>query len=208
MSKIADELSAADPALGRLLEQIGPPPRRRPIPVAERFDSLCRAILHQQLATKAAATITERTRSLAGGAFSPAALLDLDVERLRSAGVSGAKAASLHDLARRCDEGAVDLGRLSRLDDDAVIEQLVAVRGIGRWTAEMFLMGPLGRPDVWPVGDLGVRSGWALIRRRPRQEPKDIVSAADHLRPHRSSVAWACWRAVDLAAASGGRLPE
>ena len=208
-STIAAELSAADPAFGPLLAVIGPPPARRPQPVADRFGTLARAILHQQLATKAAATITARVREAVGGTISPDGLLGLDEGILRGCGVSGAKQAALLDLAARVDDGRLALDALGRLDDDEVVAQLSGVRGIGRWTAEMFLMGPLGRHDVWPVGDLGVRSGWSLLQQLPTTAtPSAMEGAADHLRPWRSSVAWCCWRAIDLSRENGGVLPR
>ena len=204
----AAELSAADPALARLIDIIGPPPARRPQRVADRFGSLARAILHQQLATQAAATITGRVRDAMGGSISSTGLLELDDGILRSCGVSGAKQAALMDLSNRVEDGRLDLHALGRLDDAEVVTQLSAVRGIGRWTAEMFLMGPLGRHNVWPVGDLGVRSGWGLLRRLDAAPtPAALEDAADHLVPWRSSVAWCCWRAVDLARENGGTLP-
>jgi DNA-3-methyladenine glycosylase II len=208
-AQIAQSLSEADPALAALIDQVGPPPRRRPLPVAERFGILARAILHQQLATKAAATITSRVKESLGGSISPEGLLVAEPGLLRGCGVSGAKEAALRDLATHVTDGRLSLERLGRLDDEVVIDQLVAVRGIGRWTAEMFLMGSLGRHDVWPVGDLGVRNGWALLTRAASTPaPGEMAHAADHLRPWRSSVAWCCWRAVDLARDHGGSLPR
>jgi 3-methyladenine DNA glycosylase/8-oxoguanine DNA glycosylase len=204
---VAAQLSGGDPRLAGVIELIGPPPTRRAIPVTRRFESLATAILHQQLAGKAAATITARSVA-ALGALAPEPILSSDEAALRACGVSGAKAAALRDLAAKVASGQLDLGALGRRSDDEVIEELVAVRGIGRWTAEMFLMGPLGRPDVWPVGDLGVRSGWALISGEPARPANELGGAADHLRPLRSSVAWYCWQAVDLARSNGGLLPR
>ena len=206
---VAAELAAADPAIASLLEIVGPPPVRRPQPVAERFGTLARAILHQQLATKAAATITSRVAEALGGAITPPGLLGIDAGVLRGCGVSGAKEAALRDLALHVADGRLSLTHLGRLDDQAVIDQLIAVRGIGRWTAEMFLMGPLGRHDIWPVGDLGVRNGWGLLTRSTTTpSPAAMEEAADHLRPWRSSVAWCCWRAVDVSRENGGVLPR
>ena len=207
-AQIASELANADPVLGGLIELVGPPPARRPIPVADRFERLATAILHQQLAGAAAATITSRTRSALGGELSAEGLLAISVDELRSCGVSGAKAAALRDLAARTHDGSVDLRRMGRLADEVVVEQLILVRGVGRWTAEMFLMGALGRHDVWPVGDLGVRAGWALVRSESLREPRSLLEAADHLRPWRSSAAWYCWQAVDVARSNGGVLPR
>jgi DNA-3-methyladenine glycosylase II len=203
---VAEQLSIGDEHLAEVIGLVGLPPARRAIPVTRRFESLATAILHQQLAGKAAATITARSIE-ALGALAPEPILSCDEATLRSCGVSGAKAAALRDLAARVASGQLDLGALGRRSDDEVVDALVAVRGIGRWTAEMFLMGPLGRPDVWPVGDLGVRSGWALISGEPARPATELVAAADHLRPLRSSVAWYCWQAVDLARTNGGLLP-
>ena len=206
---VAEALATADPTIASLLEIVGPPPVRRPQPVAERFGTLARAILHQQLATKAAATITGRVAEVLGGTISPDGLLGLDEGVLRSCGVSGAKEAALRDLALHVDDGRLSLTHLGRLEDEAVIDQLVAVRGNGRWTAEMFLMGPLGRHDVWPVGDLGVRNGWGLLTQAATTpSSSSMEDAADHLRPWRSSVAWCCWRAVDISRENGGMLPR
>ena len=206
---IAAELGARDEDLARLIELVGPPPSRRAIPVADRFERLATAILHQQLAGAAAATITRRVTERLDGSVTPSGLLSLPPGALRSCGVSGAKEAALLDLATRVDDGRLELARFARLEDAAVIEQLVEVRGIGRWTAEMFLMGALGRHDVWPVGDLGVRNGWALLKgEEDAPSPRDLEPRGEDLRPFRSSVAWYCWRAVDVARESGGTLPR
>jgi 3-methyladenine DNA glycosylase/8-oxoguanine DNA glycosylase len=206
-ARIALELSAAEPGMGAIIQLVGPPPARRALPVAMRFDQLAVAILHQQLAGRAAATITARVRD-ALGALSPEAILSVDAPTLRACGVSGAKQAALTDLATKVATGGVDLAALGRRSDIDVIAALTSVRGIGPWTAEMFLMGPLGRHDVWPVGDLGVRSGWALIRDEPVRPATELVDATEHLRPWRSSVAWYCWQAVDVARSNGGTIPR
>ena len=207
-SELAAAIAAADPAFTSLIDIVGPPPARRPLAVPQRFERLATAILHQQLAGAAAATITTRTRLALGGAITPDGLATIPDDELRACGVSGAKAAALKDLSRHVVEGHLDLGHLGKRSDDDVIASLVKVRGVGQWTAEMFLMGPLGRHDVWPVGDLGVRSGWALVRREPPKPPKQLLDAADALRPWRSSVAWYCWQAVDVARSNGGVLPR
>ena len=165
------------------------------------FDYLVRAIVYQQLATAAAATIHGRVCEALGGEVVPAKVLATDPETLRAAGMSRAKLKSVRDLAARVDDGSLglELAELNALDDAAVVERLSAVWGIGRWTAEMFLMFRLGRPDVWPVGDLGVRSGWARIHGLDeRPDARALEAAADHLRPHRSAVAWYCWRALEI----------
>ena len=206
---IAETLSDADPAFASLISIVGPPPRHRPLPVAQRFESLATSILHQQLAGAAAATITGRVVALLDGSITPAGILETDPDELRSCGVSGAKQRALVDLAQKVTSGSLDLASFGSSDDETVIRELIDVRGIGRWTAEMFLMGPLGRLDVWPVGDLGVRNGWALIQSLPQTPtPQELGASADPLRPHRSAVAWYCWQAVDLARSNGGTFPR
>ncbi len=205
---IGAHLAALDASLGELIEIVGPPPSRKAIPVADRFERLATAILHQQLAGAAARTITSRVIERLGGSIEPEAILELPEGGLRPSGVSEAKERALFDLARRVDDGRLNLRTMARRNDDDVISELSEVRGIGRWTAEMFLMGPLGRHDIWPTGDLGVRNGWALIRRSPTPvTPKILEGMGDPYRPYRSSVAWYCWRAVDVARQNGGILP-
>jgi len=118
--------------------------------------------------------------------------------RLRSVGLSEAKTLAILDLASKVEDGTVPLRSISRYDDDTIVERLSSVRGIGRWTAEMFLMFQLGRTDVWPVDDLGVRKGYALaygLDEMPK--PKELVELGERFRPYRSVAAWYCWRAVE-----------
>ncbi|MEY2437137.1 MAG: DNA-3-methyladenine glycosylase, partial [Acidimicrobiaceae bacterium] len=156
-----DELAALDPVMEALIAEHGPPrelfSRRRG---RSRFELLAESICYQQLAGKAAEAIWGRVRGLVDGPFTPEAVLALGAGPVRAAGFSNAKVASVLDLSAKVASGAVRLDRIGRLDDEAVIEQLITVRGIGRWTAEMFLMFTLHRLDVWPVGDLGVRAGY------------------------------------------------
>jgi DNA-3-methyladenine glycosylase II len=166
------------------------------------FQSLVRAIAHQQLTGRAAATILQRFFALYGkGRFpSPEELLGTPEETLRSVGFSRAKAASLRDIAARTLDGTVPPRRsLARLSDEAIIERLVQVRGVGRWTVEMFLMFTLGRPDVLPVDDYGVRSGFRIaygVEDLPK--PRELAEIGLRWAPHRSTAAWYLWRAVDL----------
>jgi 3-methyladenine DNA glycosylase/8-oxoguanine DNA glycosylase len=127
-------------------------------------------------------------------------ILEADPEALRGAGLSRGKLRAILDLSRRVAEGALglDLGELNELADDAIVERLSQVWGVGRWTARMFLMFRMGRPDVWPAGDLGVRSGWARIHSlAERPDARTLADGAEHLRPHRSAAAWYCWRALE-----------
>ena len=196
----ADEaLSLADPVMGKLVEHHGPsrlPARRAP---GGRFGALARAIVYQQLAGKAAAAIYARFLALFPDAEpSPEAVLALPDAALRSAGLSGSKAASIRDLAGRVASGDVRLDDIARRRDQEVVERLVRVRGIGRWTAEMFLIFTLGRLDVWPVDDYGVRSGFARAHGLAAlPTPRQLESLGDIYRPWRSVAAWYCWRAVD-----------
>jgi DNA-3-methyladenine glycosylase II len=191
-----DHLAACDPRFAALIDQVGPPDLREPR--ASAFEALARSIVFQQLAGAAATTIWNRFRALVAGTLTPQAVLLLGDDELRGAGLSGSKAAAIRDLAMRATDGTVPLRSLWRLSDDEVVERLVVVRGIGPWTAQMFLMFQLRRPDVWPVGDLGVRKGYQLVFELPEMpEPKQLEELGEPFRPHRSAAAWYFWRAVD-----------
>jgi DNA-3-methyladenine glycosylase II len=191
-------LTRKDPQLRALVRVVGPctmgwDRTRRP-----HFAELARMICYQQLAGAAARTIHGRFEALFDGHPTPEAVLATPDEALRGAGLSAAKAASIRDLAVRVDAGEVKLSRMGRLPDDEVVRELTLVRGIGRWTAEMFLMFQLGRPDIWPVDDLGVRKGYSLIYGLPGMPlARDLEPLGERFRPYRSVVAWYCWRAVD-----------
>jgi DNA-3-methyladenine glycosylase II len=160
-ARAAAVLAAKDPVLAGLVEYYGPPRLGGRRPAGTRFAVLASAICYQQLAGKAAASIHGRVVAAVGGEVTPASVLATPTDVLRAAGLSGAKAAAIQDLAQKVAEGSVSLDRIGRLSDEDVVAHLVQVRGIGRWTAEMFLLGTLGRLDVWPVGDYGVRAGFA-----------------------------------------------
>ena len=166
--------------------------------MSERFASLARAIVHQQLAGAAAAAIWERLLGVLEGDCSATRVLEAGHASLRTAGLSAAKAAALVDLAERDLAGELGLTGLGRLDDDDVIARLVQVRGIGSWTAHMFLMFTLHRLDVWPTGDLGVRKGYALaFGLADLPSPAALEQAGEAFRPFRSVAAWYCWRACE-----------
>ncbi len=187
-----------------VIDAVGPPPASRPIPVAARYNHLVRAIVHQQLAGKAAEAIFSRLVSGVGGEITPASISQTDDATLASFGLSGSKRAAIIDLTRHVEERRVQLTRHGRLSNDDVIAELVQVRGIGEWTAHMYLMNALARPDVWPTGDYGVRNGWSLLHDiSPLITPGALATAADDLAPRRSAVAWYCWQAVDVARATG-----
>ena len=160
-------------------------------------------IVFQQLAGAAARTIYGRFVAAIPGGLTPDGVLAAEDATLRAAGLSGQKAASVRDLALHVLDGSLPLARLPRQTDDEVIRELTQVRGIGRWTAEMYLIFRLGRLDVWPVDDLGVRRGYMRMQgleEMPRA--RDLEALGDVYRPYRSVVAWYCWHAADTV------LPE
>lgn len=194
-----DAVAAADPVLARLVEVVGPIRHRRRDPDGH-FGALVRAIVFQQLAGKAANAIHQRVRALVDGPLTPEALAAVSDEELRGAGLSAAKLASLRDLSAKVLDRTVTFDKASRMADEEVVAQLVTVRGIGRWTAEMYLMSELRRLDVWPVDDLGVRQGYGLawsLEQPPTA--RQLEPLGERFRPYRSVVARYCWEAVGLA---------
>jgi DNA-3-methyladenine glycosylase II len=196
----AQVLAGRDPVFARLLKDAGPPRFRRP--QESHFAALVRSIVYQQLAGAAANAIHGRLVVAMNGEVEPEKLLALSPETLRTVGLSANKAASLRDLATKVLDGTVVLAprRLGRESDDEVVARLSTVRGIGRWTAEMFLMFQLRRLDVWPAGDLGVRRGYGLAWKIPMPTARELEPLGDRFRPYRSVVAWYCWRAAELYA--------
>ena len=170
----------------------------RPVAADRRFAELARAIVYQQLAGKAAAAIWSRVVATVGEPVTPEAVLSTDPDALRAAGLSGAKTAAVLDLAAHVDDGRVQLSRAGRLSDDQLVEHLTVVRGIGPWTAQMFLIFQLGRVDVWPTGDLGVRAGFAqLFDLAATPSAKELAELGAPYAPYRSVLAQWCWRATD-----------
>jgi DNA-3-methyladenine glycosylase II len=192
------EVASRDPVLAHLVEVAGPITYRRP-DVDGHVGALVRAITFQQLSGRSAAAIHGRVRATVDGALTPEALVAVPDEQLRAAGLSANKLASLRDLSAKVLDGTVVFDGSSRLSDDEIIERLVTVRGIGRWTAEMYLMFELRRLDVWPVDDLGVRQGYgAAWGIEPAPTAKELAQLGDRFRPYRSVVARYCWEAVSL----------
>ena len=201
-------LRAADKKLAGLIEQVVPFTMKLD-QSASPFESLLESILYQQLHGKAAATIHGRVRALFGGDPTPQLLLDTPDERLRACGVSGNKIKAFKDLAAKTLDGTVPShAAISKLSDAEIIERLTAVRGIGAWTVEMLLIFRLGRPDVFPVTDYGVRKGFALtFQKIPKTRaltaanlPKAdvMLKRAKKWSPYRSVASWYLWRACDL----------
>ena len=191
-------LAERDPVMRRLVAEAGP--AKLGSADGTHFEALVRAITYQQLAGRAAEAIHGRLIAALDGQVEPEPLLSLSDETLRSVGLSGAKAASLRDLASKVLDGTVvlDPAGLRRESDAEVVARLTTVRGIGRWSAEMFLMLQLRRLDVWPTGDLGVRKGFGLAWGIPTPTAKQLEPLGDPFRPYRSVVAWYCWRAAEL----------
>jgi DNA-3-methyladenine glycosylase II len=164
------------------------------------FEALVESVTHQQLAGKAARTIHGRLVALVDGSVTPEHILALSPKSLRGAGLSGNKAASIVDLAAKVLDGTVILAprQIGRLSDDEIVARLTTVRGIGVWTAEMFLLFQLRRLDVWPVGDLGVRRGYGLMHSVAMPTARELEPLGDFYRPYRSVAAWYCWRACDV----------
>src|SRR5216110_1776140 len=193
-------LSASDKRLAALIArsrryEVSPNLNVRP------FDALAESIAYQQLSGKAAATIWKRIRGIFPKRkfLDPKLVLETPDEKFRAAGLSRSKVAALKDLAAKTIEGTVPTGRaMAKMTDEEIIERLISVRGIGRWTVEMLLLFDLGRPDVWPVHDYGVQKGFAkTFGRRKLPKPKQLIKLGEKFRPHRSVAAWYFWRALD-----------
>jgi DNA-3-methyladenine glycosylase II len=200
LTEAARILAERDPVIARFLADVGPPRFRRQL--ESPFAALVRAIVYQQLAGRAAAAIHGRLIAAMDDDTSPERLLELTDAQLRAVGLSAAKVASLRDLAGKVLDDTVILQprRLGRLSDEEIAARLSSVRGIGPWTADMFLMMQLRRLDVWPTGDLGVRRGYGLAWGVPMPTARELQPLGDPYRPYRSVVAWYCWRAVELYA--------
>lgn len=199
LSEAQTHLVASSKEMAAVIAQVGPPQIREP--VGDPFSDLARSIVFQQLATSAATAIHGRVVEALGGAVKPSAVLEASDEALRGAGLSRSKIASLRDLAAKVAGGEVRLDDFERLTDDAIVERLVTVRGIGPWTAEMFLIFTMRRGDVWPVGDLAVRVGYARIFGLPEPpSQKELMPLGEMFRPYRTTAAWYCWQANTLPA--------
>jgi DNA-3-methyladenine glycosylase II len=209
------QLRERDAKLAGLIDRAGPFTLKLEASISP-FASLVESILYQQLHGKAAATIHRRVREYFGGDPTPQVLLDVPEEALRGCGVSGNKIKALQDLARRTLEGVVPEHRaILRMSDREIVERLTQVRGIGPWTVEMLLIFRLGRPDVFPVSDYGVRKGFALtFMRLPKTRPlsaddlprpEEMLRRARRWEPFRTVASWYLWRACDLTRVDAGK---
>ncbi|MEI6869630.1 MAG: hypothetical protein WCK44_00860 [Actinomycetota bacterium] len=198
MKKIAKEISSRDARFARVIAAhplctVG----RNPKPVTH-FEALVESVISQQLAVKAADTIYGRVKDLAKGRVIPSRIADISETDMRAAGVSGAKFKTIQGLADAAITKKIKINSLHEIDDDQLIfDQLTNLWGIGPWTVDMFMMFQLGRLDIWPTGDLGVRRGWEKIYALKEEiEPKVLEKKGEKFRPYRSVVAWYCWRAL------------
>lgn len=210
IQQACEELAAADPRLGRLMEQTGPFTMRLKSQHSP-FETLLESIIYQQLHGKAAAAILHRLLTFFGEIHpSPETLLAAPEERLRGCGLSQSKMLALRDLAAKTLDGTVPtLASIRRMKDEEIIDRLTQVRGIGPWTVEMLLIFRLGRPDIFPVTDFGVRKGFALtFKKLPKTKPftasmlptpAEMLRRGERWRPWRSIASWYMWRACDLA---------
>src|SRR5579863_6789425 len=196
MRKALNHLRKCDPVLAAIIEKVGP--FRMEYGPAE-FSSLAEAIVYQQLNGKAAVTIFNRFVALAGDPLTPEGILKLSDQQLRGVGLSKQKSAYLKDLAKKTSDGLLNFARLPAMTDDEVIEHLTQVKGIGEWTAHMFLMFLLRRPNVLPTGDYGVQTAIKKhYKKRRLPKPKDMQKIAKAWEPYRSVACWYMWRSLDI----------
>lgn len=198
MKKIVRKIARSDPAFAPVIKQstlcsVGLHQKNR-----SHYQTLVHSILSQQLATKAAATITARVTALVGGKIKPETVNILSLQDLRGAGVSGAKARAISELTTATLDKSINFHKFPSMTNAAISAELTSLWGIGRWTVEMFLIFHLGRLDVWPVGDLGVRRGWERLHKLPEQiKPEALDLLGKNFTGHQSVVAWYCWRALE-----------
>ncbi len=210
-SAAVKHLSRVDPVMRALIKAVGPC-ALKPGARGDHFTTLLRAIVGQQLSAKAAETIWQRLVNLHPGRnVRPEDVLASPVTELRSVGLSNAKAAYAKDLAQHVVDGGLNLKRMSRLDDEAIVDALIGVKGIGRWTAEMFMLFKLGRPDIWPVDDLGIRNA-VKNQYAPFSDggptKDEMIEVAEVWRPWRSVASWYLWRSLALTAPSLGNASK
>ena len=196
MRSAVRHLKKSDPILAAIIDKVGPCRMQYGPP---EFHSLAEAIIYQQLNGKAAVTIFKRFTDLAGDPLTPAGILKLTPEQMRAVGLSKQKSSYLVDMAQRAQRGELDFARLGEMSDDEVIKHLTQVKGVGVWTAHMFLMFTLRRPNILPVGDFGVQMAIKkLYKKRKMPKPKDMEKIARAWEPYRSVACWYLWKSMDV----------
>jgi len=195
---VAATIVARDPRFQATIERVGPPPKRRNAPIEKRFSALIESIASQLVSMKAADTISARVKESCAGAVTPKSILECGFAPLRQAGLSTTKAQAMLDLAERCIDGRVRLDQHPKMPSAEITKELMLVRGIGPWTAQMYLMFSLNRPDVWPHLDFGVRAGWTNIHKMPEMiSIKSLKEQGASFAGVESATAWYCWRALE-----------
>jgi 3-methyladenine DNA glycosylase/8-oxoguanine DNA glycosylase len=202
--EVAAFIAKRDRAFKSIIALAGPPPlRRRAAAVEQRFPSLVRSITHQLLATSAATTIHARVVDACGGVVNVHTIIEAGPKRLHQAGLNRTKAQAMVDLAHDVRDRRVNLARHGRMSDEEIVRDVASVRGIGPWTAQMYLISTMSRPDVWPIGDYGVRVGWSLLHGLDETiSDKELLVAGERFDGARTSVAWYCWEVVHWAKAA------
>jgi DNA-3-methyladenine glycosylase II len=198
MRKIVQEIAHTDRRFAKVIETSELCDIGTSNPERSHFETLVSSVISQQLATAAARTIKERF-AVECGKITPKNVAAMELEQMRAAGLSGAKAKTIQGLASSALDKSVDFKKLHEMDDDQVYKSLTSLWGIGPWTVDMFMMFQLGRLDIWPTGDLGVRRGWEKLHKLSEEiAPIELEKKGEKFRPHRSIVAWYCWRALDI----------
>lgn len=198
MRKIVQEIAHTDKRFAKVIETSELCDIGTSNPERSHFETLVSSVISQQLATAAARTIKERF-AVECGKITPKNVAAMEIEQMRAAGLSGAKAKTIQGLASSALDKSVDFKKLHEMDDDQVYKSLISLWGIGPWTVDMFMMFQLGRLDIWPTGDLGVRRGWEKLHKLSEEiAPIELEKKGEKFRPHRSIVAWYCWRALDI----------
>jgi len=202
--EVAAFIAKRDRAFKPIIALAGPPPlRRRAASVDDRFPSLVRSITHQLLATSAATTIHARVVEACGGVVTVDTIIATGPDKLRAAGLNRTKAGAMVALAHDVRDSRVNLARHGRMSDLDIVNDVASVRGIGPWTAQMYLISTMSRPDVWPIGDYGVRVGWSMLHSLDETiSEKDLLAAGEPFVGARTSVAWYCWEAIRWAKAA------
>jgi DNA-3-methyladenine glycosylase II len=196
---IGRKIVKLEPRFREVIKQFGPCPIGTTPSKISNFASLAESILGQQLSIKAADTIIDRVSKLTGDKLDPKKLAKVSINTLRNAGCSAAKARAIKELADSVNSGALNLRSIARKSDEDIYTELLPLYGIGRWTVDMFMIFQLGKIDIWPVGDLGVRRGWEKVHSLEEEiSPAELQIAGDRFKPFRSHLAWYCWRAHSI----------